>query len=56
MRHKIPDDKKRKHVSLSIDPRIYDIWVKYCKENQIENYSEYIEKIILEKIKSEKIS
>lgn len=54
MRHKIPDEKKRKKVSFSINPEIYDIWKKYCLDNCIENYSEYIEKLIIEKIKNKK--
>lgn len=54
MRHKMSEDKKRKHVSFSIDPKVYEIWVKYCKDSGIENYSEYIEKIILDKIKTPK--
>jgi len=28
------------------------MWKKYCEENGIENYSEYIEKIIIEKLKN----
>ncbi|MCK9417596.1 hypothetical protein M0Q97_13220 [Candidatus Dojkabacteria bacterium] len=51
MRKKISDDKKRKKVSFSIDPDVYELWVKYCSENKIENYSEHIEKIIIEKLK-----
>ena len=51
MRRKISDEKKRKKVSFSIDPDVYKLWIKYCEENNIENYSEYIEKIIREKLK-----
>lgn len=51
MRKKIPDDKKKKSISFSIKPEVYELWKKYCEENAIENYSEYIEKIILNKIK-----
>ena len=29
MRKKVPEDKKRKHVSFSIDPEVYELWVKY---------------------------
>ena len=50
MKIKNKEDRK-KTLSFSIDPRIYDLWVKYCKENAIENYSEFIEKIMKEKIK-----
>lgn len=52
MRKKVPDDKKRKKVSFSIDPRVYDMWVKYCEKYEIENYSEYFEKMIKEKLKN----
>ena len=51
VRKTVPEDKKRKTVSVSIDPRVYEMWVKYCEKYEIENYSEYIEKIIIEKIK-----
>ena len=51
MRKKIPDEEKRKKISFSIDPRVYDMFVRYCEKNEIENYSSYIEKIIIEKLK-----
>lgn len=51
VRKRISEDKKRKHVSFSIDPEVYELWKKYCSENKIENYSEYIEMIIKEKLK-----
>jgi len=51
MRVKIPEEKKRKKLSVSIDPKVYEMWKKYCENNGIENYSEYIEKLIVEKIK-----
>lgn len=50
MRNKINDDEKRKKVSFTIDPRVYEMWVKYCEDNDIDNYSEYIEMMIKEKI------
>lgn len=43
----------RKNITVSIDPRIFEIWEKYCEENEIENYSEYIEMLIKEKLKDE---
>lgn len=55
MRKKVPEDKKRKHVSFSIDPEVYELWVKYCSDNGIENYSEYIEKIIKDKLNIKRI-
>jgi len=50
MRKKIPENKKRKTVSVAINPEVYELWKHYCLENGIENYSEYIEKIIVDKI------
>lgn len=51
MRKKIPEEKKRKKISFTIDPRVYEIWKKYCEDNDIENQSEFIEKIISKQIK-----
>ena len=50
MRKKIPTEDKRKKLSFSIKPEIYEIWQKYCEDSGIENYSEYIEKMIIEKM------
>jgi len=50
MRKKIPDEEKRKKISFTVDPRLYEIWKKYCEENNIENQSEFIEKMIKKKI------
>ena len=36
MRNKFPDEKKRKKVSFTIDPKLYEIWVKYCVDNGID--------------------
>jgi len=52
MRNKIPDELKRKKVSFSIDPRVYEMWIRYCEKYEIENYSEYFEKIIIDKLKN----
>ena len=30
---------KKKTISFSVDPRVYEMWIKYCEENGIENYS-----------------
>jgi len=49
MRKKIPDEEKRKKISFTVDPRVYDIWKKYCEDNDIENQSEFIEKLIIKK-------
>jgi len=49
MRKKIPDEEKRKKISFTVDPRVYEIWKKYCEDNNIENQSEFIEKLIIKK-------
>jgi len=54
MRKTVPEDKKRKKISVSINPEVYELWEKYCADNGIENYSEYIEKIIISKIEKTK--
>lgn len=51
VRKTVPEDKKRKTISVAINPEVYELWKKYCEENGIENYSEYIEKMINEKLK-----
>ena len=51
MKTKKEEDKK-KTQSFSIDPRVYEMWIEYCKENGIENYSSYIEKVIIDKVKN----
>lgn len=50
MKVKKKEDKK-KTISFAIDPRVYEMWIKYCEENGIENYSSFIEKVIIEKTK-----
>ena len=45
------EEDKKKTISFSVDPRVYEMWVKYCEENGIENYSSFIEKVIIEKTK-----
>ena len=51
VRKTVPEDKKRKTISVAIKPEVYELWKKYCIDNGIENYSEYIEKIIIDKLK-----
>ena len=50
VRKTVPENKKRKKLSVTINPEIYELWKQYCLDNDIENYSEYIEKLIKEKI------
>jgi hypothetical protein len=49
-------DKKKtiSFSSFSVDPRVYEMWVKYCEENGIENYSSFIEKVIVSSIEDMK--
>ena len=46
MRHKIPDDKKKKSFSLTIDENLLDIFDKYLTSKNVKNKSKYIEKLI----------
>jgi len=51
MRRKLPDYKKKKTISFCIDPKLYELLEEYCKDNDINNYSAFMEKIIKEKLK-----
>jgi len=53
MRNKIPEEKKKKSVTFTINPDLNDILVKYIKENNI-NKSKFIEEILEEKLKPQK--
>ena len=53
MKLKRQEDKK-KTISFSVDPRVYKMWVKYCEENGIENYSSFIERVIVSSIEDMK--
>lgn len=46
MRHKIPDEKKKKSFSFTIDDELLNILDKYLDENKIKNKSKYIESLI----------
>jgi len=48
MRHKLPDDKKKKSFSLTIDEDLLDIFDKYLTNRNVKNKSKYIEKLIRE--------
>jgi len=45
---------KRQKISFTIDPRVYEIWKKYCEDNNIENQSEFVEKLIIKKTSQNK--
>ena len=46
MRNKIPDDKKKEKMTLTIDENISEILDKYLEDNNIKNKSKYIESLI----------
>lgn len=48
MRNKIPDDKKRVNISVTINTELSKILDEYLIDNNIYNKSKYIEKLILE--------
>lgn len=51
MRHKIPDDKKKEKITLTIDEKIIDLFDKYLDDNEISNKSKYIENLIRKDMK-----
>lgn len=46
MRHKLPEDKKKKSFSLSLDEELLDIFENYLNTNKVKNKSKYIENLI----------
>ena len=46
MRHKLPEDKKKKSFSLSLDEELLDIFENYLDTNKVKNKSKYIENLI----------
>jgi metal-responsive CopG/Arc/MetJ family transcriptional regulator len=48
MRKKIPDNKKKIDVSVTIDTELFDIMNEYLEENNISNRSKYVENLIRE--------
>jgi len=55
-RLKIPENKKKKTLNLTVDPDIYKLLDEYLLENEIYNKSKYIEDLIKENlIKNNKI-
>lgn len=46
MRHKIPEEKKKKKFSITIDDKLGCILNKYLESNNISNKSKYIENLI----------
>lgn len=46
MRHRIPDDKKKEKMTLTIDEKVVELFDKYLEDNEITNKSKYIENLI----------
>lgn len=46
MRHKIPDNKKKEKMTLTIDEKLMEIFDKYLEDDKISNKSKYIESLI----------
>jgi metal-responsive CopG/Arc/MetJ family transcriptional regulator len=46
MRHKLPEDKKKKSFSLTLDEELLDIFENYLETNKVKNKSKYIENLI----------
>lgn len=46
MRKKVPNDKKKQDISISLDKELFSILDEYLTENDISNRSKYIENLI----------
>ena len=46
MRNKIPDDKKKKSFSVSLDDELLNIFNEFVNDKNIKNKSKYIESLI----------
>lgn len=46
MRHKIPEEKKKEKMTLTIDEKVINLFDKYLSDNDITNKSKYIENLI----------
>ena len=46
MRHKIPENNKKKSFSITIDENIIEIFDKFITDKNIKNKSKYIESLI----------
>jgi metal-responsive CopG/Arc/MetJ family transcriptional regulator len=52
MRKKLPDNKKRKSFSITIDEKLLDIFGEHVKDKSIKNKSRYIENLIRKDMES----
>lgn len=46
MRRKLPEEKKKKSFSLTLDGELLDIFDNYLDTNKVKNKSKYIENLI----------
>lgn len=46
MRHKLPEEKKKKSFSLTLDEELLQIFENYLDTNKVKNKSKYIENLI----------
>jgi len=46
MRHKLPEEKKKKSFSLTLDEELLNIFENYLDTNKVKNKSKYIENLI----------
>jgi len=53
MRKKIPEEEKKKSITVTINPYLNDILNKHLEENDI-NKSKFIETLLEEKLKNNK--
>jgi hypothetical protein len=46
MRYKIPDDKKKGKMTVTVDNNLIKLMEKYLDENNIKNISKYVESLV----------
>ena len=55
MRVKVPNELKKKSISVKIDANLVDLFDKYVVENKIKNKSKFIEELIVNELKNKNI-
>jgi len=56
MRNKLPENEKRKSITTTIDSKINNMLEEWMKDNNYDNKSKVIEKLILNEINKQKKS
>jgi len=56
MRNKLPENEKRKSITTTIDSKINNMLEEWMKDNNYDNKSKVIEKLILNEINKSKKS